>query len=114
MAAWAMASLPFINTTSSAIILNCLLIYFHFIHRDTSVGTNGCARRASVTSVFFHLKGIVVAFHVYLFVEGDYIERTGYHAQAASFAALRVDYDCSFNFCHNLLFYYVIVIISIY
>ena len=38
------------------------------------------------------------------FIEGDYIERTRHYTQVASFATLRVDYDCSFDFCHNLYF----------
>ena len=50
------------------------------------------------------MPGIVIAFHVYLFIEGDYIERTRHYTQVASFATLRVDYDCSFDFCHNLYF----------
>ena len=57
--------------------------------------------------------GIVIPFHVHLFGEGYYIERTSHNTQVAAFATLGVYYDCSFDFCHNLRFLLIVHILVI-
>lgn len=97
MAAWAMASLPFINFTSSM----SRLFFGYTIYFDAGIGTDCGTRSASDAGfVVLHIGEVIPAIVHFFGLEHQHVGRAGNHAEAATFAAVGINDYSSMNFCH--------------
>ena len=109
MAAWAMASLPFINLTSSSIfqevlqgIKRLIASVYDAIHFYAGVWAHRGAGRATYTSLRLGREGEVIAAVIDLLgLEEEHVARTCHHTEVATLAALTVDSYSTIYFCHN-------------
>ena len=82
------------------------LFKFLTINRDATVRTDNRAGRTSCAGIRISHLSHGVTFAVHLGRQMQHIAGTRSHADSATLAALLIDEDCSFNFCHKTSIYY--------
>ena len=78
-----------------------LIVDFHFVNTDARVGTYCGATCASDAGVgVFHVGKMIATIIHFFFLQREHMSGAGHSAQVATFAALNINYYCTFDFCH--------------
>ena len=100
MAALAIASLPFINTTSCSAM--ALVLHLFLINRNAPIRTYDTATGAANAVVWSSSLHVRITVDVHLFLsQRDNILRASHYAQLASLASICVNDNGTFKFSHR-------------
>lgn len=80
------------------------LFEHHTVHFYASVGTHSGTRGTADASFRLrHIRKVIASVVDVLGLQVQYIGRTCHHTEVTPFAALFVNSDCSFYFCHKFI-----------